>query len=475
MRVPPLLAGAARVEISPPPGIPHAGWGAQAHQVAAGIDMPLYSTALVLRQGQVAAAIIDLDLIGFNDEQIKLMVAEIASRSRLSPGCIRICSTHTHSGPNYFRSELATEGLDKLHCYMADLPGRLADAVELAMRSLRPVRALFGEGYSPISVNRRARTAEGRIVVGRNEHGPVDHTVRVVRLVTAAQDTVATLLHYSCHPTLVGWQNDLITPDYPGPARVEVEKAVGGLCLFLQGAAGDVGPIQAPSGNLAIYHTLGRSLGLEAASVAVRLTIAEPSRSILNVVESGAPLAVYAENTAENSQRLAVCEASIDLPLKDFGDPRELSQKAFELKQELVAEREKRQDSERVRVLNALATQATIRAELARRHAGSKTLQWQIQAISIGPGVLVGVPGEPFVEIGQEISAASPFRHTLFSGYTNGGFGYLPTASAFEEGGYEVETSPFAPESARILVRQTLRLLRQMAGSRDGVETRKIG
>ena len=37
----------------------------------------------------------------------------------------------------------------------------------------------------------------------------------------------------------------------------------------------------------------------------------------------------------------------------------------------------------------------------------------------------------------------SPFRHTFFFGYTNGWLGYLPTAQAFEEGGYEPRTSPF--------------------------------
>ena len=34
-----------------------------------------------------------------------------------------------------------------------------------------------------------------------------------------------------------------------------------------------------------------------------------------------------------------------------------------------------------------------------------------------------------------------PFRHTFYFGYTNGWFGYLPTAAAFGEGGYEPTTS----------------------------------
>jgi len=39
----------------------------------------------------------------------------------------------------------------------------------------------------------------------------------------------------------------------------------------------------------------------------------------------------------------------------------------------------------------------------------------------------------------------SPFAHTFYFGYTNGWLGYLPTAQAFAEGGYEPRTSVFTP------------------------------
>ena len=43
-----LAAGTARVDITPPIGIAHAGWGAQTHEGAEGVDMPLTITALVI-------------------------------------------------------------------------------------------------------------------------------------------------------------------------------------------------------------------------------------------------------------------------------------------------------------------------------------------------------------------------------------------------------------------------------------------
>jgi hypothetical protein len=50
------------------------------------------------------------------------------------------------------------------------------------------------------------------------------------------------------------------------------------------------------------------------------------------------------------------------------------------------------------------------------------------------------------------------------SGYTNGSAGYLPTAEAFAEGGYEVETaSPFAADAGAHFVAAAGTLLRRLA------------
>ena len=103
-----------------------------------------------------------------------------------------------------------------------------------------------------------------------------------------------------------------------------------------------------------------------------------------------------------------------------------------------------------------------MRADRARLYHGRTQIDWQLQGIRLGPVALVGIPGEPFTEISQEIAARSPFPHTLFSGYSNGGFSYLPVREAYAEGGYEVETSPFAPGAAEIVVEESLKMLAEL-------------
>ena len=47
------------------------------------------------------------------------------------------------------------------------------------------------------------------------------------------------------------------------------------------------------------------------------------------------------------------------------------------------------------------------------------------------------LPGEPFVEIGLAVTAASPFPVTAVVGYAEEYIGYIPTDRAFDNRGYE--------------------------------------
>jgi hypothetical protein len=69
-----------------------------------------------------------------------------------------------------------------------------------------------------------------------------------------------------------------------------------------------------------------------------------------------------------------------------------------------------------------------------------------LRFVAINDTVMWAAPVEMFCEIAMTVRDRSPFRRTFYFGYTNGWFGYLPTAKAFEEGGYEPRTSPFTAQ-----------------------------
>jgi hypothetical protein len=152
----------------------------------------------------------------------------------------------------------------------------------------------------------------------------------------------------------------------------------------------------------------------------------------------------------------------IDKPLKQFEAPEKLEAEPLELRDEMASARGEGAE-EALRAATARYTQANWRAGAAREFFGKRTIARQMQAIRIGEIALLSIEGEPFTEIGLRIAESSPFAHTLFSGYSNGGFGYIPTREAFVDGGYEVtQGSPFSGEAADVVVAEGLRLLAEL-------------
>jgi len=91
------------------------------------------------------------------------------------------------------------------------------------------------------------------------------------------------------------------------------------------------------------------------------------------------------------------------------------------------------------------------------------TASINITVARLGDIAFVGWGGEVFNEIGKAVKEKSPFRHTFVLTHCNGAAGYLPTASSYSEGGYEVQSSHFAPGADEVLIRETLDLLKELS------------
>jgi len=92
----------------------------------------------------------------------------------------------------------------------------------------------------------------------------------------------------------------------------------------------------------------------------------------------------------------------------------------------------------------------------------SATIPFNLSVGRLGNVAFVGLGGEVFNEIGQAIKAQSPFPFTFVFTHCNGAAGYLPTEASYAAGGYEVESSPFAPGAAEMIPDEVTRLLIQL-------------
>ena len=460
-----LYAGVARADITPPVGIAHANWGAQAHERAAGVDLAMWATALALSDGSTTTLLVDLDISGLRPESATAVRQAIADRTGLSVSHIRIAYTHTHSGPSTSSSGgWVKGGVELIEGYLANVAAQAAGVAWEACNRMQPARLAAGSGTSTIAVNRRYVTPDGTVVVGHNWDGPVDHEVKVVRIDDLNEQPLAVLVNYACHPIIVGPYNDLITPDYPGVVKRVVEDAIGAKCLFLQGAAGDVGPVDGCTSRdpLTVYRKLGKRLGYAAASVAVDLATTPKQDRYVRTLESGAPLGVFAyEALPAQEVVLRVATKTIQMPLRDYPAFETADAAARQAADELQRLRREGTEDE-VRWAGMLAKRARSHAERARAYYGKAYTELELHALRINDIAIVGMPGEPFVEIGLAVKRGSPFKHTLFSGYSNVGGAYIPMAHAYSVGGYEVDSTPFTREAAQVVIDGNLAMLREL-------------
>lgn len=465
-----LRAGVARADITPPHGIAHAGWGAQTHQRAAGVDLPLWATALALSDGVETVVIVDIDLIYLWDTEAPGVMRAVERATGLPASHIRLAYTHTHSGPinGATWSSWVKEGAEMVPAYDAIVEQQVAGVARQALAHMRPARYAAGSGEAAINVNRRfQRPEDGAVICGRNWGGPVDQQVQLVRIDALDGAPIAAVVNYACHPITVGPDCDMVTPDYPGVLKRVVEQATGATCLFLQGATGDLGPIQGcAQGGFHEYRRLGSILGHEASRIWWGLEPRRRRERYAGTLESGSPLARYADEwLADLDGTLRVGTRELRLPLKAFAPSAELAAATAAHVANLDRLRAEGGDLEAIRAETMLAKRAAMRADLARRNEGHTHRTVTLQAFTIGDSVaLPVVPGEPFCQIGLAVKGRSPFAHTLFAGYANIGWAYIPTADAYPLGGYEVEITPFAPEAAAMVVEGSVGLLEELAG-----------
>jgi len=464
MTVSAFRAGVGRTTITPPLTVPHAGWGAQTHLFADGVETDLWATVLVLADDGEMAAIVDVDLVAVTPGDARAIRAEVARVLGVAPEKVRVTETHNHAGPPPSTWAWMEEGTAALKRYYEYLPDHAATAALTAVRGLRPARVAAGAGESRVAVNRRERAPDDRMATGVNFDGIIDPQVFVLRIDGGNGCPLATVVGYTMHPTTMGPTNRRFSADWPGHLKRTVEGITGAICLFAQGATGNVGP--GPEGftdDPRVIRRLGGLVGCEAARVYLGLRIPPMRFRHERVWESGAPLGKWqGVPEAEPEPRVRVVTRELRLPLQPqlaLADAEAQAEAARRRLNDLVHRRAPAAEVE-------AATFATKRAAMTQARsqafAGRSELPVELHLLQIGPAVLAGIPAEPFAEIGLAIKSRSPFPHTWFGGYVGGWSGYIPVPEEYPRGGYEVETSPFTPDAAGRVIEGTVTALQEL-------------
>jgi neutral ceramidase len=398
--------GAARADITPPLGLPLEGYESR-KDGASGIHDPLMVRVLVAEGGDgTTVALVVADLIQVDPHLQGLVAAEAFRTTGIPRERLQLAGTHTHSGP-MLREPSEVE---------RRIGMTIAGAVEEAWRSRRDAVGAVGIGLvTGIGANRRPNG------------GPVDDRVTVTRFDALDGSPIATHANYGCHPTTLGPNNTLYTADYPGVACRAIEEAVGGVALFTTGPQGDVNP-----GG---YSPEGSMVG-----VVVPWRTFESAERYGRLVADSA-VAVHRGLRPAPSERVWGDSRVLELERKPLPDPaaaRAAARSAAAAAAEVRAAALSEDATYHAAVASAYADLIAGQAEDPERNG---PVRLRVSALALGPLLHVGVQGELFVALGQRIRAALGEATTCIAALCDGTIGYIPTADAYEIGGYEPNAS----------------------------------
>lgn len=404
-----LKASASKVDLNPPTGSWMTGFAARIKPTT-GVHDPIFAHALLLDDGKTRLAIVACDLIGFTPAAIADMRHRIAKKCAIPSVNILIACTHTHSGPATmpFRGAMGHVDLD----WLAAAQHAIVDMAAVLHNDLKPARISHAVTTVPgIGFNRQDQT-----------HSTDDEMV-VISIDSADDPTgqpIATLINYATHPVILGPANLLFSADYPGELAKRVTERRGGVCLYLQGACGDISPSvnRERSGGRGTFDDT-RAIGESLADAALRALQNAPHT---------------------NEVTLRVSSKMLEMPLDAPPTPEALAGliAGFE------ADRQKAlidNDTMNEQIALAMLDWAHELEQAVAAGTVQHVLPSELFVAAINDVRLIGVPFEPYSDIGMQVKRNLHPLHVMFTGYANGLYGYCPTAWAKDQGGYGPETS----------------------------------
>ena len=109
-----------------------------------------------------------------------------------------------------------------------------------------------------------------------------------------------------------------------------------------------------------------------------------------------------------------------------------------------------------------LTTMVAEAGRMVKLKDGPASFPMELSGLAIGPVALIGLPGEPFTGIGRGLKLAEGWDLVLPCCLTNGNEGYFPMQEAYDEGGYESQSSFFKAGVAELLIEEGTKVLNEL-------------
>lgn len=368
--------------------------------VARSYDMSLRGKGIILLGAGEPIVLFVIDWIGVANEGQDAFRKALAEAAGTIPQRVAVHSLHPHDAP---RGEVV-DG------FVSGVIRSAAVAAKGSLASAQPVTHI-GTGQAQVyqvASNRRIMGDDGKVRATRmssckdsllraEPEGLIDPMLSMISFWNG-EKPVAVLSFYASHPQSY-YRLGIPNPDFPGIARFYRQLAVpDAMHMHFTGAGGNVAAGKYNDGS----HEM---------------------RGIL------------AQRLADGMKR--AWEATIKGPVSTGGV-------AWNVEPVTL-------------IPDTTRTSQRSRIFIQRYKAGRKI---DIECLSLGKARILFMPGELFVEYQLAAKKMRPDLFVAMAAYGEGCTGYIPTASAFPEGGYEVGASGVTPQAEEVLMAAMKKLLK---------------
>ena len=450
-------AGAAKRDITPPPGTHLAGLVGKSRPAETFLD-PLYARVAVFQSGERKLCIISID-VTFINRGYTAKIREAARLLGFEAEAVMVHATQNHNAPPVGRFlldddfPLAPEwswiafGNDEYDTFVIR---QIIDALQDANKALQPVEIGVGSGFEGrVAFNRRGVMRDGNVMMPGYQwpqplgwtqitylEGPIDPELGVLAARDSSSNLVTALLNYTCHPVHLFTQpGGVVSADWPGV-----------LCDALSDGNATPLTLNGPCGNINPWNLFDPDYKED--HIGMGNLLADTARKVIGLLE-------WKKDAALDWKI-----RRIKLPIREVPDDRSEQSEQILSKHPEPFFAEGEDDQVDWGWMSAALARSV---ELERRRAPE--LDYEIQVLRIGDAAFVGLPGEPFVEGALAIKLASPTYPTYVVHATSHYAGYIPTREAFARGGHEVALSSWAklePQSLEMIIENATDLLHEV-------------
>lgn len=397
-------------------------------------ELSLRCRGIVLLGAGEPIVLCAVDWIGIANEGHDFFRRALADAAGTTPARVALHTLHQHDAPccDFLSERLLKENGHSAEMFdsapQREIIARAAAEVKKSLATAQPVTH-FGWGEAAVkevASNRRIMGPDGKVRAVRfssskdpalraEPEGTIDPAATVVSFWNG-DHALAVLTYYATHPQSY-YRTGLANPDFPGIARFLREQAVPVVHIHFNGAGGNVAAGKYNDGSREMRPILAARLE-DGLARAWEATKKEP---------------LTADKVKWTSVPVAL--------------PPSANLKSEELQTKLT-------DKKAAGILGEVMQLAW----LQRCHDGHRI---DVACLSLGSARILHLPGELFVEYQLAAKAMRPDHRVAMAAYGDYGPGYIGTARAYSEGGYETEprSSFVAPECEAVLMSAIRRLL----------------